>query len=81
MITIKQAEESIKALEPFNAGNLTGNWEQYDKDGTKGYVVRSYNVLIAEAYKNYNGLATDAYDYSKTTRTHANIVKRAWGIR
>jgi hypothetical protein len=78
--TLAQAEVCIKRLEPFHTGTLSGAWEQYDKDGTEGYVVRSYGVLIAEAYKNYNGLATDAYDYSTTTSKHANIVKKAWSI-
>ena len=78
--TLKEAELKLIMTRPFNTGTLSGAWEQYDKDGTEGYVVRSYGVLIAESYKNYNGLATDAYSYSKTTSKHANIVKRAWGI-
>jgi hypothetical protein len=78
--TLKEAERHIANREPFHTGTLSGAWEQYDKDGTQGYVVRSYGVLIAEAYKNFAGLATDAYQYSVTTSKHANIVKRAWGI-
>jgi hypothetical protein len=78
--TLAEAEQHIRNLEPFHTGTLSGAWEQYDKDGTEGYVVRSYGVLIAESYKNYNGLATDAYYYSKTTSKHANIVKKAWGL-
>ena len=41
--TLAEAEKLIAALMPFNAGTLTANWEQYDKE-TKGYVVRSYGV-------------------------------------
>lgn len=79
MTTLKQAEERITNLAPFWTATLSGNWERYDDD-SEGYVVRSYGVQIAESYKNYNGLSTDAYDYSVTTSKHANIVKRAWGL-
>lgn len=78
--TIAQAATHIANLEPFHTGTLSGAWEKYDWDGTEGYVVRSYGVLIAESYKNYNGLATDAFNYSATTSKHANIVKKAWAI-
>ena len=78
-ITLKQAEERIANRAPFWTDTLTGAWERYDND-TEGYVVRSYGVLIAESYNRYNGLATDAYNYSVTTSKHANIVKRAWGL-
>jgi hypothetical protein len=79
MVTMKEAETLITALVPFNAGTLTGGWERYD-DTSNGYVVRSYGVLIAETYNNYNGLSTDAYSFSKTTSKHANMVKRAWQL-
>ena len=79
-MTLNEATNAIAHYETFNAGNLTGAWEDYDKT-SKGYVVRSYGVLIAEAYNRYNGLATDAYNYSQTTSKHANIVKRAWGLK
>jgi hypothetical protein len=78
-MTLNEAKLSIAKFEPFNAGNLTGAWEDYDKT-SRGYVVRSYGVLIAEAYGRYAGLATDAYQYSVTTSKHANIVKTAWGL-
>jgi hypothetical protein len=79
-MTLNEATNAIAHYETFNAGNLTGAWEDYGH-GTRGYVVRSYGVLIAESYFNYAGLATDAYDYSVTTSKHANIVKRAWGLK
>jgi hypothetical protein len=79
MATMKEAEMLITALLPFSTGTLTGAWERYDET-SNGYVVRSYGVLIAESYKNYNGLSTDAYSFSKTTSKHANLVKRAWDI-
>ena len=77
--TLAEASEHIRNLEPFHTGTLSGAWEQYDAD-SEGYVVRSYGVLIAESYKRYNGLATDAYYYSATTSKHANLVKKAWGL-
>lgn len=79
-VTLAEAQGCIARLEPFHTGTLSGAWERYDKNGTEGYVVRSYGVLIAESYKNYNGLATDAYNYSTTTSKHANLVKKAWAI-
>jgi hypothetical protein len=78
-MTLKEASNAIAHFETFNAGNLTGAWERYDKT-SHGYVVRSYGVLIAESYGRFKGLATDAYNYSVTTSKHANIVKRAWGL-
>jgi hypothetical protein len=78
-MTLNEARNAIAHYETFNAGNLTGAWEDYGK-GTKGYVVRSYGVLIAESYNRFSGLATDAYQYSVTTSKHANIVKNAWGL-
>ena len=79
MMTLNEAREAIAHYQTFNAGNLSGAWERYDSV-SNGYVVRSYGVLIAEAYNRYNGLATDAYNYSQTTSKHANIVKKAWGL-
>lgn len=79
MMKLNEAKEAIAEYQPFNAGNLTGAWEDYGH-GTRGFVIRSYGVLIAESYFNYSGLATDAYNYSVTTSKHANIVKRAWGV-
>jgi hypothetical protein len=78
--TLADALLYIQRCEPFHTGTLSGAWEKYGKDGTEGYVVRSYGVLIAESYKNYAGLATDAYNYSTTTSKHANLVKKAWSI-
>jgi len=78
-MTLKEATNAIAHYETFNAGNLTGAWEDYDST-SKGYVVRSYGVLIAESYNRFSGLATDAYQYSVTTSKHANLVKRAWGL-
>jgi hypothetical protein len=73
--TMAQAEELLKAKEPFSAGSLTA--ERHDLL----YVVKSYGVLIAED-RYYNAYVfTDAYTHSKTTSKHANMVKRAWGLQ
>ena len=74
--TIKEASELLTNTQPFNAGTLTANWE--DIGGSLRYVVRSYGVEIAD----YTERATHptAYQHSKTTSKHANIVKRAWGL-
>lgn len=75
MITLKEAQEALKARQPFNAGNLTArdNWGCYE--------VSSYGVVIAyySPFVDYK-IAQDAYKWSKTTSKHANIVKKAWGI-
>lgn len=82
MITLKQASLDLRLLTPFNAGNLSAYWEK--RDGFDIYTVYSYEETIAEycaemVPSNYEVYA-HAYDYSKTTSKHANIVKKAWGI-
>jgi hypothetical protein len=74
--TINEAKELLANTQPFNAGTLTANWE--DIGGSLRYVVRSYGVEIAD----YTERATHptAYQHSKTTSKHTNIVKRAWGL-
>jgi hypothetical protein len=76
-LTLKEAESFIWKAAPFNAGNLSGVWidEEF-------YAVCSYGTVIA-VYSNVSKRATltvDAYQHSKTTSKHANIVKRAWAL-
>jgi hypothetical protein len=79
MLTLKQAEQAIRELQPFNAGNLTGAVED---NNALLYVVRSYGVPIADTplFHENGGVYPSAYKYSQTTSKHANIVKRAWGL-
>jgi hypothetical protein len=85
--TLAEVPELLKALEPFHTGTLSATEESPTYyGGGVDYVVRSYGVIIAiSAYDPSYGfrsltLADDAYNYSKTTSKHANIVKKAWGI-
>jgi hypothetical protein len=89
MDTLKEASELIGEFIPVNAGNLTAKMEFIDLGEPSpiwAYVVRSYGVAIAihatdKRDANYFKHIRDvAYDYSKTTSKHANIVKRAWAI-
>jgi len=79
MITIKQAEQAITMMKPFNAGNLRGEWyEGYERPF---YAVYSYAEKIAEQEGDspeHRWLTEEKF--SQTTSKHLNIVKRAWGI-
>ena len=61
--------DAIRECEPFNAGNLTGQWIGLD------YVVRSYAATIAT----YNGARWELNErkYSTTTSAHQSVVRRA----
>lgn len=74
--TINEAKQLLADGKPFNAGTLTANYE--DIGNTLRYVVRSYGVEIADATE--NAIHPTAYQHSKTTSKHANIVKRAWNL-
>jgi hypothetical protein len=74
--TINEAKQLLADRQPFNAGTLTANYE--DIGESLRYIVRSYGVEIAD-YTEGTTHPT-AYQHSKTTSKHANIVKRAWGL-
>ena len=78
-LTLKDAEYNLSIRHPFNAGNLTGAIEDGD---ALLYVVRSYGVAIADCpvFIDNPGVYPSAYQHSKTTSKHANIVKRAWNL-
>lgn len=82
MITLKEATEALAKHYNFNAGNLTAEWVNYYN--TEVYVVKSYGVEIAvwqDTDRGYeHAVWASAYNHSKTTSKHANIVKRAWGL-
>ena len=82
--TLTEARDLLNKAESFNAGTLTAT---ADMTLTRcEYRVYSYGTKIAEAV--WDGSEGDweffiepnAYDHSKTTSKHANIVKRAWGL-
>lgn len=76
--TLAEAEQHLRNLEPFHTGTLSALWSDFDDTS---YCVYSYGVLIAEGGYSFTGFIHDgAYDYSKTTSKHANLVKKAWGI-
>jgi len=80
-VTLSEAHDCIRSLQPFHTGTLNGAWEP---DGEE-YVVRSYGVPIAvwegtASEANTACVLDDAYHYSVTTSKHANIVKMAWGL-
>lgn len=77
MITIKQAQEAIAMLKPFNAGNLRGEWyEGYERPM---YAVYSYAEKIAEQEGDspeHRWITTEKF--SQTTSRHTAVVRRAW---
>ena len=85
MTTLKEAELSLITMSPFNTGTFSARWEARDDlDIYNVYTVYSYEAVIAEASyamtpNNYEVYA-HAYDHSKTTSKHANIVKKAWSL-
>jgi hypothetical protein len=83
MLTIKEGAKILAQKEPFNSGNFYAV-RRCNGLGmfTEWLDVYSYETLIATYnLELYSGIVfEDAYDYSKTTSKHANIVKRAWGV-
>ena len=82
--TLKEADQLLNKAQSFNAGSLTAI---ADETRTRcEYRVYSYGTKIAEAV--WDGSEGDwqffiepnAYEHSKTTSKHTNIVKRAWGL-
>ena len=78
--TLAEAEQHLAAFVPFHTGTLSAAWETFGSDWDKAYVVRSYGTVIAAATVGWATLQHDAYEHSKTTSKHANLVKKAWGI-
>ena len=78
--TLAEAEHHLRNWEPFHTGTLSAKWERFDD--ILVYVVRSYGVEIAASSTPQRDRAVldEAYDYSRTTARHANLVKKAWGI-
>lgn len=76
--TIAEAKELLATNESFTTGTLSAHLEF-----GRGYVVRSYGVVIAMRTPELTlGLVMPtAYTYSKTTSKHANIVAKAWGLK
>ncbi len=78
--TIEQAKFHLAEMEAFTTGTLSGAYEFTETSTTQlAYVVRSYGVIIA--YGNTEEILASAYSHSKTTSKHANIVKKAWGLK
>jgi hypothetical protein len=75
--TLEEAKGLLADNQEFTTGTLSAHLEF-----GRGYVVRSYGVVIAMRTPELTlGLVLPtAYDYSKTTSKHANIVKKAWGL-
>ena len=79
--TLKEAEQLLVDAQAFNAGSLTAYWITDDTSQPDRYVVNSYGVAIAIRQADREPYVFgDAYNHSKTTSKHANIVKRAWGL-
>ena len=83
MLTIKQGANILAQYEPFHSGNFyairrCNEWGMF----TEWLDVYSYDQWIATYnYVLYSGIVfDDAYDHSKTTSKHANLVKKAWGL-
>lgn len=82
-MTLKDAQAMLRYRVPFNAGNLSAGISIHD--GVRLYTVYSYGVAIAVA-SSINGeelnpvIIASAYNHSKTTSKHANIVRKAWGL-
>ena len=78
MATLKQASELLADRQPFTAGNLSA------RVSGGVYEVFSYFTLIAVSTPyspaDLAELMPTAYNHSKTTSKHANIIKRAWGL-
>jgi hypothetical protein len=73
--TLAEVPELLKARKPFHTGTLSGESAEI------GYIVKSYGVIIACTSRLDTGYVfDDAYNHSKTTSKHANIVKKAWGL-
>lgn len=77
--TLAEATEAISNREPFTTGTLAGHWHDL-LGGNETYIVTSYGVEIANSNNGKRAVLESAYNYSKTTSKHANIVKRAWGL-
>jgi hypothetical protein len=82
-ITIEQAESLLMQMIEFNAGNLVGKHSTNHLGMMTGfYEVWSYGTVIAicNLSTGFRTLNEGAYNHSKTTSKHANIVKRMWGL-
>ena len=82
-VTIKQAEFLIAEMKDFNAGNLVGRKTTDSLGMWSGlYEVWSYGrvIAIANLSTGWRSLNDGAYNRSKTTSKHANIVKNVWGL-
>jgi hypothetical protein len=83
MLTIKEGANILAQKEPFNSGNFYAV-HRCNELGmfTEWLDVYSYDQMIATYnLELHSGVVFhDAYDYSKTTSKHANLVKKAWGI-
>ena len=82
--TLAEAEQHLRNLEPFHTGTLSGAWDK----AAGGYIVKSYGQDIAfypdgmltNPYVTSPYVLSTAYDFSRTTSKHANLVKKAWGL-
>jgi hypothetical protein len=76
--TLEEAKGLLAENQDFTTGTLSAHLEF-----GRGYVVRSYGVVIAmrTAELTLGLVLPTAYTYSKTTSKHANIVARAWGLK
>lgn len=72
-INQRQAVEAIRDKEEFKAGALSGGWVRCPE----GYVVKSYNTIIATYIAEM--WHSDIRRYSVTTSRHQSIVRRAIG--
>ena len=80
-LTIEQGARILAQKEPFNAGNFYavrrcnefGMFTEWLDVYSYGVMIATYNLAL------HSGVVfQDAYDHSKTTSKHANLVKRAW---
>jgi len=72
-INQRQAIEAIRNKEAFKAGALSGGWVYCPE----GYVVKSYNTIIATYIAEM--WHSDVRKYSVTTSKHQSIVRQAIG--
>jgi hypothetical protein len=78
--TMAEAELLLSRYDNFNAGSLTAFW--FHNEAGNIYTVMSYGEVIAThtAGTDFKKVWDHAYNHSKTTSKHANMVKRAWSI-
>lgn len=73
--TLDEAKTLLAERAPFTTGTLSA---RYGDNGN--YLVYSYNALIAWSGDTTSLIYDNAYNHSKTTSKHANIVAKAWGL-